>query len=248
MSHLVIVGGSSGIGRDIVPHMEGFGHRVSCLPRDEYHPEGNALLFCQRYRGDGDDWAGEIDATLTRTKRIIERIPDTMRSIVLIASVASVSVEEEQPVSYHVCKAGLLAMAKYYAVTLGRNVRVNAIIPALTIKPEARAFYDGRPQLESAYIDHTPAGCMGTVKHIAGLVDFLISDRSTYLTGQTITLDGGIGLRSAWANIRRASPALRDIPVTQRKVNEHLDSTVFERLGSAEGVRREKLTFEIGDK
>jgi NAD(P)-dependent dehydrogenase (short-subunit alcohol dehydrogenase family) len=218
MSHLVIVGGSSGIGRDIMPHLELVGHTVSRFPRDEWHPAGDALLFCQRYRGADDGWHGELDASMTRTKRIVERLPDTMRSIIVMASVAAVSVEEEQPVSYHACKAALVEMAKYYAVTLGpKQIRVNAIIPGLTIKPEARDFYNSNPELEATYTNITPLGRMGTVEDLAHLVDFLISDRSSYLTGQTITLDGGIGLRSAWALARRVSPTLRDLPVTQRK-------------------------------
>ncbi len=218
MSHLVVVGGSSGIGRYIQPYMEGLGHRVQPLGRDEYHPEGDALLFCQRARRTSDDWADEFRASMTRTKLVIERVPESVRSIVVMASVAAVSVEEEQPVSYHACKAALVEMVKYYAVTLGpKQIRVNAIIPGLTIKPEARHFYDSRPELEALYRDITPLGRLGNLKDLANLVDFLISDRSSYLTGQTITLDGGIGLRSAWALARRVSPALRDLQVTQRK-------------------------------
>jgi NAD(P)-dependent dehydrogenase (short-subunit alcohol dehydrogenase family) len=107
---------------------------------------------------------------------------------------------------------------KYYAVTLGpKQIRVNAIIPGLTIKPEARAFYDSHPELEALYKDITPLGRMGTVEDLAHLVDFLISEKSSYLTGQTITLDGGIGLRSAWSLARKVSPSVRDLQVTQRK-------------------------------
>ncbi len=228
MPHLLIVGGSSGIGRDIQEYLSG-PSRVSVLPRNM--PSGmsinsvDAVLFCQRYRPNSEgmqgDWSGEIQASLFRTEAVIRNLADRshqLQSIVVMASVAGVSVEEEQPVSYHACKAALIEMVKYYAVTLGpKQIRVNAIIPGLTIKPEARAFYDANPELEATYKDITPLGRMGTVEDIANLVDFLIGPKSSYLTGQTITLDGGIGLRSHWALARRVAPHLRGVQVTQRK-------------------------------
>jgi len=232
MSYLVIVGGSSGIGRDIQPWLWRLGHTLTPLPRHIAPPLGvptDGLLLCQRYRGNSDDWDGEFQASLTRSKQCIEGVVEDMEregwngggSIVVMASVAAVSVEKEQPVGYHACKAALVAMVQYYAVTLGpKHVRVNAIIPGLTIKPEARAFYDSHPELERTYKDITPLGRMGTVEDLAHLVDFLISDKSSYLTGQTIVLDGGISLRSAWALARKVSPELRDLQVTQRKASK----------------------------
>jgi NAD(P)-dependent dehydrogenase (short-subunit alcohol dehydrogenase family) len=140
-------------------------------------------------------------------------------SIVVMGSVAGVSVEDEQPVSYHAGKAALLEMVKYYAVRLGpKGIRVNYIIPGLTIKPEAREFYDANPELEQTYEAITPLGRMGTVEDIANLVDFLISEKSSYMTGQTLTLDGGIGLRSQWNLARKVSPNLRDLNVRQKVV------------------------------
>ena len=238
MSHLIIVGGSTGIGRDIVPYLICGDARltVTHVRRDQAPSDVadihrsepiTSLLFCQRYRPDdgphmlGKDWHEEFRVSLTRSKEMFDwaGASSCVASVIVMASVAAVSVEEEQPVSYHACKAALVEMVKYYAVTLGpKQIRVNAIIPGLTIKPEARAFYGSHAELEILYKDITPLGRMGTVEDIANLVDFLISERSSYLTGQTITLDGGIGLRSHWALARKVTPALKDVQVTQQKV------------------------------
>jgi len=225
MSYIVIVGASTGIGRDIVFPLAGLGHTALQLKRDadvwnKPMRHVDALLLCQRYRGP-DEWSGELEVSLSKTKRIMDWAVRYMKkggSIVVMASVAAVSVEEEQPVSYHACKAALVEMVKYYAVVLGKKrINVNAIIPGLTIKPEAREFYNRHPALEETYKDITPLGRMGTVDDLADLVSFLVGSRSTYLTGQTIVLDGGISLRSPWALARRVHPKLRRLRVTQRK-------------------------------
>jgi hypothetical protein len=97
MSRLVIVGGSSGIGRDIGPYMQASGHTVELAKRDDNVFVAEAFLLCQRFRGDGDDWYGEFMASLTRTKQWVEYQGYGGRpcSIVVMASVAGVSVEEE---------------------------------------------------------------------------------------------------------------------------------------------------------
>jgi NAD(P)-dependent dehydrogenase (short-subunit alcohol dehydrogenase family) len=229
MSRLLIVGGSTGIGRDVQPALMRAGHQVVVAGRSWLGPEVvtpmlpdvEAVLLCQRYRG-LYDWYGEYAVSLTKTKQVCEWAEGAMSpggSIVVMGSVAGVSVEDEQPVSYHAGKAALLEMVKYYAVRLGpKGIRVNYIIPGLTIKPEAREFYDANPELEQTYEAITPLGRMGTVEDIANLVDFLISEKSSYMTGQTLTLDGGIGLRSQWNLARKVSPNLRDLNVRQKVV------------------------------
>ena len=107
----------------------------------------NNLVFYQRFRGAGDDWAGELGATLTATKTIIESLIDQFdsahgASIVIVSSLASKFAALEQPVSYHVGKAGLQGFISYYAVSLGpRGIRVNGVSPGTLLKEESKPFY-----------------------------------------------------------------------------------------------------------
>ena len=104
------------------------------------------LVCLQRFRGSGDDWEGEIETTLTATRLLIDAATDRFaangdRAIVVVSSIADRFVASEQPLSYHVAKAGLTQLARYYAVTLaGQGIRVNAVSSGTIVKDEARAF------------------------------------------------------------------------------------------------------------
>jgi len=84
----------------------------------------NNLVFLQRFKGEGDNWRGELETSLTATKCVIEYLAPKFaanadKAIVLVSSAASNIIADEQPVGYHVAKAGLNQMARYFAVTLG---------------------------------------------------------------------------------------------------------------------------------
>ena len=159
------------------------------------------LVFFQRYRGDGDSWAGEIETSLTATKNMIdrwtaERDDSDQSSVVVVSSLASDFIAEEQPLSYHVAKAGLNQIVRYYAVALGpQGVRVNAVSPGIVLKDEARDFYRQNQHLHDLYRSVTPLGRMGTPEEIANVIAFLCSPKSSLITGQNILLDGGVSLQ-----------------------------------------------------
>jgi NAD(P)-dependent dehydrogenase (short-subunit alcohol dehydrogenase family) len=185
----------------------------------------NGLVLLQRYRGTGDDWAGEIATTLTASRQLIEwaglHLEDRSggKAVVVVSSIAGAFVASEQPVSYHMAKAALTQMVRYYAVALGpRHVRVNAISPGTIVKEESKAFYASQPELEQLYREIVPLGRMGTAEDLAGVAQFLLSDRASFLTGQNIVLDGGVSLRSHESLARSASP-LKNLQVT-RQTNE----------------------------
>lgn len=161
----------------------------------------NNLAFFQRYRGEGDDWRGEIETSLTATKNVIERLVNEFddagdKSIVIISSVAGHLIAEEQPLSYHVTKAGLNQMVRYYAFTLGpKGIRVNSVSPGTVLKEEAREFYLQNEQLLNLYKRIIPLGRMGTAEEIAQVVTFLCTPKASFITGQNIVVDGGLSLQ-----------------------------------------------------
>ena len=158
------------------------------------------LVFCQRYRGSGDSWTGEIGVTLDLTKAIIEKAQDQFaaegdKAIVVVSSVFGDFVGEGQAVSYHVAKAGLNQMMRYYAVNLGRKgIRVNGVTPFTFLKEESRDFYLKNQALQDLYRKITPLGRMATAEDSARVIAFLCSPAAGFVNGQNIYVDGGLSL------------------------------------------------------
>ena len=159
----------------------------------------SSVVFFQRYRGK-DAWAGDLDLMLTATKCLIESLAGEFlekgpRSIVGVCSVATRFVADEQAVGYHVAKAGLLQMLRYYAVMLGpQGIRVNAVSPGAVLKDEAKEFYAQNPALLDLHRQVIPLGRMAASGEIANVIAFLCSDKASYITGQEIVVDGGLTL------------------------------------------------------
>ena len=179
----------------------------------------NNVVFFQRYRDQGDDWIGEMQTSLTATKDMIEVLADEFDatnggSIVVVSSVAGHLIAEEQPLSYHVAKAGLNQMVRYFAVALGpRGIRVNCVSPGTVLKEESRNFYLQNEQLHSLYKKITPLGRMGTSEEIAYVVAFLCSAKASFITGQNIVVDGGLSLQGHESLARKVA-SLSDVTVT----------------------------------
>ena len=164
------------------------------------HGKLSYVIFCHRFRGEGDAWAGELDVSLTTTKNIIEACTAEFasegdRAIVIVSSVLADYVGEGQDVGYHVGKSGLNQMMRFYAVNLGRKgIRVNAVTPFTYLKDESREFYLSNKPLLDLYEKVTPLGRMSTSQDSAKVVAFLCSDQAGFVNGQNIYVDGGLSL------------------------------------------------------
>ena len=116
-------------------------------------------------------------------------------SIINIASIAGLRPQFHS-LLYSMTKAALIMMTKSYAVELGpKGVRVNAIAPGL-IQTALSEYYWRDEERRSKQLDAQAIKHLGQPAEIAEAALLLASDRSSYLTGQTLVIDGGYLLSS----------------------------------------------------
>jgi len=171
----------------------------------------HSVVFMQRNRAEQDEFEADLAVALTATKNAIEHLVAqayfsraySTNSIVMVSSIADHYVAPEQDVGYHVSKAGLAHLARYYALTLGGlGIRVNSVSPCVVIKESAREFYSKNGWLTDRFERFIPLGRAGNSEDIVNVISFLISEQSSYVTGQNIVVDGGLTLRSHESIIR----------------------------------------------
>ena len=113
-------------------------------------------------------------------------------AIVNIASLTGLIGRLTGASMYGASKAGVMAYTRYLACELaGRGVRVNCLAPgyiAVPMSPSMRAVSGG----EEALIPTVPLRRLGTVDEMAEIVEFLLSERASYINGTTIVADGGV--------------------------------------------------------
>jgi NAD(P)-dependent dehydrogenase (short-subunit alcohol dehydrogenase family) len=93
--------------------------------------------------------------------------------------------------TYNIAKAGVIMLTKVLARDLGKhNIRANAIAPTIIKTPMTQGMTDN-PQAAAAEAARIPLGRLGEVEDIVGPAIFLASDASSYISGDTIVVDGG---------------------------------------------------------
>jgi NAD(P)-dependent dehydrogenase (short-subunit alcohol dehydrogenase family) len=113
-------------------------------------------------------------------------------SVVNVASVAGLRATPGIGL-YGLTKAALVRLTTELAVELGPAIRVNAVAPAVVKTKFAAALYEGREEEVSA---RYPLKRLGVPQDVASAVAFLLSDQASWITGQTLVLDGGATLGS----------------------------------------------------
>jgi NAD(P)-dependent dehydrogenase (short-subunit alcohol dehydrogenase family) len=127
-----------------------------------------------------------------------------------IVSISSISGMNTAPfhIGYGTAKAALVAATRTMAVELALDgIRVNAIAPGVTETPASGAYVDEDAERDRRAI---AMGRRGRPSEQAGAILFLLSDLSTYITGQTILVDGGLNLKWTHLGADNTSLFLKD--------------------------------------
>lgn len=141
-----------------------------------------------------DDWDNVIETNLTGTYNLTKAFIKNMVKnkngrIINISSISGLMGNAGQ-VNYSSSKAALNGFTKSLAKEVGsRNITVNCVAPGF-IDTDMTSFLDLDSKNE--IIKTIPLGRFGNVSDISEIVMFLASDNSSYITGQTISVDGGL--------------------------------------------------------
>jgi NAD(P)-dependent dehydrogenase (short-subunit alcohol dehydrogenase family) len=144
---------------------------------------------------DEGQWAKILDINLVGYFRVAKACVESMlqRGGGVIINIASVAGKTPLPGMgvYCVSKAGVLMLTKVLAAELApQNIRVNAIAPGFIKTRFSAAIWDN-PQVKNAALETIPQKRIADAQEIAGAALFLASDASSYVTGETIVVDGG---------------------------------------------------------
>ncbi len=143
-----------------------------------------------------DDWRTVIDTNLASvfyTCRAVTRPMMKKRAgaIVNISSIVGVHGNWGQT-NYAASKAGIIGFTKSLARELGsRNIRANVVAPGYVKTQLTDVLPD---EATGAMLENTPLGRLGDPEDVAGAVRFLCSDAASFITGEVLLVDGGLGM------------------------------------------------------
>jgi 3-oxoacyl-[acyl-carrier protein] reductase len=204
----------AGAAREVVAEIQSLGRRAICAPCDVAKPDDVARLVATTREKLGpidllahcgaisniasheelsyDQWRETIDVNLNGAFSMVFAVKDEMLTrgfgrIVLVSSIAALRPRKMQ-IHYAASKAGVIALTHCCAEAFAPRVRMNCVAPGLTETEMAHVLPE--PTIRKV-IDETPLGRMGEPEEIANVIRFLLSEESSFMTGQTVVASGG---------------------------------------------------------
>ena len=140
-----------------------------------------------------EDWRRVLDVNLTGVfhcaQQAARRMHEGDGGVILMTASTNGIVGHPLYADYNASKAGVIALARTMALELAPAVRVNAVCPGYVLTPMQEAEYS--PEQLAATDAKIPLGRHARPEEIASLFAFLAGDEGAYLTGATISIDGG---------------------------------------------------------
>ena len=138
-------------------------------------------------------WGSNFDSALFTSRVFLPILEKSKGNLLFISSIAGVE-SIGAPVDYSTAKAAIIALSKNIARKLGGKVRVNVLAPGNIF------FHNGvwdkkfkaNPEAVKSYIkSNVPMNRFGSIQDIANMALFICSDRSSFITGSVLVVDGG---------------------------------------------------------
>lgn len=143
-----------------------------------------------------DVWAATMDVNLNAAYRLIRGLQDALAVDAAIVNISSVygHIGAGGKVSYVASKTGLEGLTRALAAELGADgIRVNAVAPGF-IWSAMTEHYRDQPDRLDHFRDNSALGRLGEPAEVASVVGFLASDAASYITGESVLVDGGRAL------------------------------------------------------
>jgi 3-oxoacyl-[acyl-carrier protein] reductase len=154
---------------------------------------GAISKICDHSELSYERWLETIDVNLNGTFLVVFAVKDEMIArrfgrIVLVSSVAALRPRKMQ-IHYASSKAGVIALARCCAEAFApHNVRINCVAPGLIDTEMAQVL---SAETMQRIVQDTPIGRLGQPNEIAAVIRFLLSEESSFMTGETLAASGG---------------------------------------------------------